>query len=152
MNPKNNFVEINIIAWYNIMHEQIKYNCFFFLKISLKGADYGIQPAMKNHANSSIIVIILSTSYLNPSIQPLNNQSRILPANANLLFLKLSLLFFFLAPVVKMPEWISNQGYSLIMPVVAVYGRRQRQCIAVLLPRHAPKFPGQYFKTSWVMP
>lgn len=152
MSTKNNILEIKIIAWYNIMHEQIENICYFLSKIILKGDDYGIQSAMKNHANSSIIIIKLSASYLNLSIQPINNQPLILPANANFLFLKLLLLFFSLALAVKMPEWISNQGYSLIMRGVAVYGQTQRRCIAAPLPRRALKFPGPYFKTSWVMP
>lgn len=146
----HNFVEINIIAWYNTMYE-IE-NIGYFPNIILIGADYGIQPAMKNRANFSIIVIKLSISYLNPLNQPAKTQLRILPANAYLLFLKLLLLFFSLAPVLKIPEWISNQEFFLIMRVVAVYGPTQRHCIAVLLLKRAPKFPGRYFRTSWVMP
>ena len=152
MKPKDNYLVIIIIAWYNMMHGQIENIGYFLSKFILKGAEYGIQGALKNRANSSIIATKLSISYLISSIQLINNQSPILPASANLLFPNLSYLFFTLALAVKVPEWISNQGYSLKMLVVAVYGRRQRQYIAAPLPRLALKFPGQYFKISWVMP
>jgi hypothetical protein len=152
VNSKDNFLEINIFPWYNMMHGQIENICFLLSKIIPKGAKDGIQHALKNRANSSIIAKKLSISYLKSSIPPINNQSQILPANVNLLFLNLLLLFFTLALAVKVLGSISNQGYSLKMLVKTVYGRRQRQCIAARLPRRVPKFPGRYFKTSWVRP
>jgi hypothetical protein len=135
-----------------MMHGQIANRYFLISNIFLKGANYGIQHALKNRANSSIIAKKLSISYLKPAIPPPNNQSQILPASANLLFLSLLLLSFTLALAVKVLGSISNQEYSLKMLGAAGYGRKQRQCIAVPLPRRAPKFPGRYFKTSWVMP
>lgn len=152
MNFKNIIVEIGIIIWYNLIYGPIGNKFLFISKSFLKGADYGIQIALKIRANSSIIAKKLSISYPIPSIPPLNNQSQILPENANLLFLNLSFLFFTLALAVKMPAWRSNQGFSLKMPGVTVYGQRPRPCIAVRLPRRGPKFPGPYFKTFWVMP
>jgi len=116
-----------------------------------KGDSYGLEPDFNYRANLLIIAKNLLILFQNSSIQIGNNHIQILPAGVSLLSLNLLLLFFISALAAKVPEWTPNQAYFLKMPAAVVYGPKTLRYIAVLLPRHAPKYHGPYFRTSWVM-
>ena len=117
----------------------------------IKGDLYGIKLDFRNRANLLIIAKNLLTLSQNLSIPPRNNQTQILLASVSLLFLNSLLFFFISALAVKVPGWTQNPAYFLGMPAAVVCGPKNQRFIAVLLPRLAPKYPGPYFRTSWVM-
>jgi hypothetical protein len=147
----NNFVENVISAWYNIMHGKFKKILSYSSLFPRKGDPYGIKLDFRNRANLLIIAKNLLILFQNLSIQIRNKQIQILPASVSLLSLNLLLLFFISVLAAKVPAWTQNQAFFLRMPAAVVCGPKNLRYIAVLLPRHASKFHGPYFRTSWVM-
>jgi hypothetical protein len=147
----NIIVENVISSWYNIMYGKFKKILSHSSLFSIKGDPYGIKLDFRNHANLLIIAKNLLILSQNLSIQPRNNQTQILVASVSLLSLNSLLLFFISALAAKVPAWTQNRAYFLRMPAAVVYGPKIQRYIAVLLPRHAPKYHGPCFRTSWVM-
>jgi len=147
----NIFFENVISSWYNIMHGKFKKILSYSSLFSIKGERYGIKLDFRNRANLLIIAKNLLILFQNLSIQIRNKQIQILPASVSFLSLNLLLLSFISALAVKVPAWTQNQVYFLRMPAAVVCGPKNLRYIAVLLPRHAPKYHGPYFRTSWVM-